>query len=99
MKTTINFYEFSRWFEQNRPDNFSRAGLQALYDYFEYFEEDTGESIEFDPIAICVEYTEYEDIAEFHQNYDEEKYPTIESISDYTQVIPFGTESFVILDF
>jgi len=99
MKTTINFYEFSRWFEQHRPDNFSRAGLQALFDYFENFEEDTGESIEFDPIAICVEYTEYDDLKEFHQNYGKEDYPTIESISDYTQVIPFGTESFVILDF
>tara|TARA_R100001015_G_C4537967_1_gene102683 strand:+ start:242 stop:541 length:300 start_codon:yes stop_codon:yes gene_type:complete len=99
MKTTVNFYEFSRWFEQNRPDNFSRAGITALFDYFEEFEDSTGESIEFDPIAICCEYTEYEDIAEFHQNYDEEDYPTIDELYDYTQVIPFGTESFIILDF
>ena len=99
MKKTINFYEFSRWFEEHRPNNFSRAGLQSLFDYFENFEEDTGESIEFDPIAICVEYTEYEDLKEFHQNYDEEDYPTIDELYDYTQVIPFGTESFIILDF
>lgn len=99
MKTTINFYEFRRWFENNRPNNFSRAGLMAMFDYFEEYEEDTGESIEFDPIAICVEYTEYDNIEEFHLCYDEEKYPTIDEIRDYTQVIEFGKESFIILDF
>ena len=99
MKKTINFYEFSRWFEEHRPNNFSRAGLKALFDYFEEYEDSTGESIEFDPIAICVEYTEYDDLKEFHQNYDEEDYPTIDELYDYTQVIPFGTESFIILDF
>ena len=65
MKTNVNFYDFSRWFEQYRPNNFSREGLQCLFDFLEEFEEGTGEEIEFDPIALCCEYTEYEDIDEF----------------------------------
>ena len=99
MKTTVNFYEFSRWFEQNRPNNFSRDGLRALFDYLEEYEEDTGEQIEFDPIALCCEYTEYDNIAEFHSVYDAEDYPDKDSIMDYTQVIEFGIESFIVLEF
>jgi hypothetical protein len=42
MYQSINEYDFIRAFEQVRPDNFSRAGLSALYDYFEQLEEDIG---------------------------------------------------------
>ena len=73
MKKTINFYEFSSWFEEHRPNNFSKVGLQSLFDYLEELEEDTGYDIEFDPIALCCEYTQYENINEFHQNYISKK--------------------------
>ena len=99
MKKTINFYEFSRWFEKNRPNNFSRVGLIGLFDYLEEYEDATGNEIEFDPIALCCEYTEYEDLEEFHANYDAEEYPDIDTIQDYTQVIELGNESFIIQNF
>jgi hypothetical protein len=101
MKKTVNFYEFSRWFEEHRPNNFSRAGLTELFDWLEEWEESVGEEVEFDPIALCVEYTEYENIEEFQLNYgnDHEKYPDIDSLYDYTQVIPVGTDGFIIQDF
>ena len=53
MKKTINFYEFKNWFTKYRPNNFSDDGLIALYDMLENYEQDTGEEIEFDPIAFC----------------------------------------------
>ena len=99
MKKTLNFYEFSRWFEQNRPNNFSRVGLTGLFDYLEEYEDSTDTEIEFDPIALCVEYTEYNDLDEFHQNYDKETYPDLDEIRDYTQVIELGNKSFIIQDF
>ncbi len=99
MKKTVNEYEFRRWFEENRPNNFSRAGLIALFEYLEQYEEDTEEQIEFDPIALCCEYTEYDNIAEFHLDYDAEDFPDKEAIMDYTQVIEFGVESFIIQQF
>ena len=43
MKTTLEFYQFRDWFEKNRPNNFSRAGIVALWEYLEGYEEDTGE--------------------------------------------------------
>ena len=99
MKTTVNFYEFRNWFEKNRPNNFSRAGLMALWEYLDEYEESTGKEIEFDPIALCCEYTEYNNIDDFHLEYDSEKYPNTDEIMDYTNVYCFGTESFIIQNF
>ena len=99
MKMTINFYQFSRWFEEHRPHNFSRIGLKSLFEYLEQYEEDTGEEIEYDPIALCCEYSEYKDLDEFHTEYDKEEYPDLDEIRDYTEVIELGNKSFIIQDF
>ena len=58
MKQTINCHEFIDAFDRLRPDNFSRSALILMFEYFEEYERDTGEEIEFDPIAICCEYSE-----------------------------------------
>ena len=71
MKQTIGFYEFRNAFESLRPDNFSYEGLSLLWDYFEQYEEDTGEEIELDVIAICCEYSE-DDIGDFIDYYSVE---------------------------
>tara|TARA_R100000935_G_scaffold54630_1_gene83720 strand:+ start:829 stop:1128 length:300 start_codon:yes stop_codon:yes gene_type:complete len=99
MIDTISVYRFQNWFQEHRPNNFSRVGQVALFDYLEEYEESTGEQIEFDPIALCCEYTEYDDLSEFHQNYDVEEYPDKDSIMDYTQLIEVGTDSFIIQNF
>lgn len=108
MKTTVNNYQFHRAFEEmNRTTNFSYAGLNALFDYLEQYEEDTGEEIELDVIAICCDFTEYENLAEFQANYGTE-YETIDDIRDNTTVIgidmgedEYGDEdgSFIIQNF
>ena len=99
MKTNVNFYEFRNWFNQNRPNNFSHDGLVALFDYFEQYEADSGIELEFDPIAICCEYNEYENIAEFHKDYDKETYPNLEAINDATQLITLIDGGLIILAF
>ena len=58
MKQTINSYEFQNAFKQARPDNFSYDGLEALFEYLEQYETDTGEEIELDVIALCCDYSE-----------------------------------------
>jgi hypothetical protein len=102
MKTNVNEYEFKRWFETNRPNNFSRAGLQALFEDLEQYEEDTGHELEFDPIALCCEYTEYENLDEFKSNYTCKEYQDIvdiDGLHDYTHTIPVGKDSFIIQNF
>ena len=58
MKTTVSVYDFHQAFKELRPNNFSYAGLNILYDYFEEYERDTGEELEMDVIAICCDFTE-----------------------------------------
>ena len=99
MKKTINFYEFKNWFTKYRPNYLSDDGLIALYDMLENYEQDTGEEIEFDPIAFCCEYTEYEDMEEFWNDYDKEIYPNEQSIMDATFIWAFNTDSFIIQQF
>jgi len=61
MKRNVTEYDFERAFaEMGRNDQFSYEGLKALYEWFEEYEEGTGEEIELDVIAICCDFSEYE---------------------------------------
>lgn len=53
MYQTIGLSQFRDGFKY-RPDSFSYEGLGALFDYLETMDED----VEFDPIAICCEFSE-----------------------------------------
>jgi hypothetical protein len=65
MKTTISKSEFRDAFRKmRREDQFTYDGLGALFDYLEGYEEDTGEEIELDVIAICCDFSEYDSIEE-----------------------------------
>jgi len=85
MKKTINFSQFCDGFPESYKDNFSYEGKKALYDYFDSYEEETGETIEYDPVAFCCEFTEYEDLKELQKDYADIK--DIEDLRDNTQVI------------
>lgn len=64
MKTTLSKDQFINEFRQIRPDNFSYEALETLFEYFEMMENDCDLEMEFDPIAICCDYSEdhYTDI-------------------------------------
>ena len=99
MKQTIGLYDFRRGFEQLQPDNFSYDGLECLFDYFEQFEEDTGVAVEFDVMAICCEYSEYQ-LEDYLRDYGLDKDLTmqqaIEHASNETQVIPVDMDTLII---
>lgn len=106
MKKTIDLHDFHEGFyvrdrtftkgSVRDRTNFSYDGLLALFSYFEELEEDCGTEIEYDPIAICCEYTEYVSWSEF-----QEEYPDIEmeELRDNTQVIFVYGGGFIIRDF
>ena len=58
MYQTINQYDFIRAFEDIRPENFSRRALQELFAHLEELEQDLGEQVELDPIALCCDWAE-----------------------------------------
>ena len=70
MKQTVNEWDFIEAFRQaGRGEQFTREGLSALFKEFEDFEDSTGEEIELDVIAICCDYAEYSNFAEFNSDY------------------------------
>jgi hypothetical protein len=70
MKTSVNYYDFVRAFEQaDRAGQFTRAGLCALYNYLGEYEEDCGCEIELDVIALCCDYSEHESLQEWAHEY------------------------------
>jgi len=100
MKQTINEYQFRDAFMAMRPENFSYEGLTALYGYLEQYEEDTGEEIELDVIAICCDFAESTP-AEIRQNYSiDEGIDLIEYLQERTTVIEIdGSDNLIYLAF
>jgi len=74
-----------RFIKIDRENNFTYWGRVALYEYLVDYEESCETQIEFDPIALCCEFTEYKNLEEFNLDYDTPY--TMEQIRDNTQVI------------
>ena len=99
MKITLTQSQFVHEFNKIRPNHFSRQGLECLFDFFEELDENLETETEFDPIAICCEWLEYDSIEEFWDEYDKDDYEDIEAIQDMTQVIDLSHGAFIILQF
>jgi hypothetical protein len=104
MKTTVYRSEFHNYFSQaGRSEQFSYEAKDLLFDYFEEYEESTGEEIELDIIAICCEYeeTHYSDIIEQYDTDIEDEELTDEDekieyirnwLNDNTQLVGESSE-------
>ena len=100
MKQTITFGQFQdAFYNMDRQGKFSYPAKKALFEYFEEYEDSVGEQIELDVIAICCDYTEYDSLEDFWQEYDKEDFPNIEAIEWHTQVIPIDDDAFLIQTF
>ena len=94
MVKTLSFYDFERGFaDVGRKDSFTYEGLKALFDYLESYEEETESPIEFDPIGLVCEYTEYANFEELQNDYDIE---SMEELEEKTTVIMVNEERFII---
>lgn len=99
MKQTINKSDFHNAFSvMGRASQFSYAGRIALFEYLESYEEETGQEIELDVVALCCEYCEYDSLEEFQEYYGKD-YECIEDIQNDTTVIAIDYESFIIAVF
>ena len=92
MKQTINQHQFEQAFRDcgrlgKDNDNFSYEALELLFKHFEDFENDTGEEIELDPIAICCEYAEMTK-EELLDNYEITiRYPSLNSEEEQEDIV------------
>ena len=101
-------------FRDGLKGKFSPEGCEALYEYLWSFSEDIGEPIEYDPVAIRVEYTEYKSAAEALEDYDpdlvkeyREEYEDdvnfeqacYDELEEHTVVIPIGDGGVIIQNY
>jgi hypothetical protein len=109
MKTTVTRYDFERAFvDADRKENFSYEALGLLFDYFEEYEESTGEEIELDVVAICCDYVEdsIEGIADSYglelpedEDEDEHREAVKAYLEDHTQIVGETASGFVYAAF
>ena len=104
MRDTMTEFSFCDWFQKSaeRKNQFSYEGLRALYEYLVNLEDDIGEEFEFDPIALCCEYTEYEDVKDFqrqhgHPDDHPTKHYTLDEIRYFTNVIEIPNSKRIIV--
>ena len=95
MKRTINKSQFADAFKSaGRQDQFSYAGLNALFGSLEEYEESTGKEIELDVIALCCEYSEHKSALDAAAAYGfdvdgENEEAAMQLLRDNTTVIEF----------
>jgi hypothetical protein len=85
--TQINESAFHDAFRNyGRQEQFCYEGRKALFEYLESLAEGCAEPIELDVIALCCDYSEYADIAEYNEAYG----------TDHTSWEPVSEEATVI---
>ena len=86
---TVNEYEFRDRFANSDTykDNFTYDALTALFAYLEEYEEESGTQTEFDMVALCCEWSEYKNLEELQQDYQDIK--TLEDLQEKTKIIEF----------
>ena len=108
MIVNVSFSMFCDSFNRSdRKDNFSYNGKRALFDHLEQVEEETGEQIELDIIALCCDFSEYGTATEAAKNYfkfegmtfDEEgnELETVEEVEE--KALEFLKDNTIVLEF
>jgi predicted ArsR family transcriptional regulator len=106
MKTTITQSAFIDAFTSaGRSTQFSHTALKLIFDFIEQVEEDTGEEIELDVVAICCDYVESTtaEVIDYYSIEVEEGYDEVDAVREYlhnyTIVVGETPSGFVYLQF
>jgi len=109
MKQTVYFESFVEAFKNaGRAHQYSQRGLQAIYDYIEQYEQDSGEEIELDVIALCCDWNEcnWQEIADDYDidltdcEDDDDRILAVEAYLDqHTQYVNLDDDSFIYMTF
>jgi hypothetical protein len=69
MKTTLTTTQAAHMLADDQNSSFSNAGAYALVEYLEQLEEETGEEIEFDHVAIRCDFSEHDSLVDWANDY------------------------------
>jgi len=95
MKQTVNKEDFMHAFHRfNRYEQFGYDALSVLFDYYEQLEDDIGEEIELDVIAICCDWSVCT-AEEIQQEWDID----VDDLRDNTIVLDVDDDIFLVQSF
>lgn len=98
MVTTVNFSDFVDTFRNiGRAGQFGYNAQRALFDWLEEYEDGTDEQLELDVIALCVEWTEYDNLEEVQESYNDIK--SLEDLQDQTTVLQLPGDGLLVMDY
>ena len=69
MKKTLTTYEIAQELLQDSNANWSRAGAVALAEYLQELEDNTGNEMEMDIVAIRCDYSQYDSLESWADDY------------------------------
>lgn len=69
MKQTLSTYDAASQLHDDKDGGWSWNGANALVEYLEELEEDMGEEIEFDRVALRCDFSEHESLVEWAETY------------------------------
>ena len=97
MIETLTTYQIANRLLQDSNACWTRSGALALAEYLENIEEDTGETMELDVVAIRCDFSEYpsaveahNDITSGHDLTDDDEETALERMREIGQVIVFN---------
>ncbi len=96
MKQTLTTEQAADLLVADKDAGWSYAGAFALVEYMESIEDDTGEEIEFDRVALRCNFSEYESAREaaeecgFEPDEDADEEAALKWLTDRTTVITFN---------
>lgn len=82
MKETLGTLDAARRLYEDEYADWSYAGARALVEYLEALEDEIGEEIEFDVVALRCEYTEYGSAEEAVEACNSDDYDDLKEQSD-----------------
>lgn len=105
---TIDRYEFKRTMERIDRDYYSYEAIDEIIAYFDEYPD----NVEFDPIAICCEFTEetpeyiaecYDNLTEVYETINEDgtinRELLIDVLNRYTYAVPLNNGNILYIEF
>ncbi len=81
--------------ECGRENSFTRVGMEALFEHLEELSEGMGEDIQIDVVALCCDYSEYDDIDDYNEQNGTDYASWDDAGADSVDVIQFDRQVFV----
>ena len=82
MKTKLNTYEVATELLKDEYANWSPYGALALAEYFEEYEESTGEELELDVVMIRCDFSEYKSLKDWQVEFTDGNSDLDQSLSE-----------------